>query len=129
MKTNADLLTLVQYLNANVGEGKTKAQKKLVRIGERIQGNLDDFNEKKEELRLDNASVDKDGNLVLNEKGEYNFNKDGLKKLNQQLKDLLLSEIDFEPISVINPEGLEGFQFLQGWVSGVKFNKVEEIEL
>lgn len=47
MKTNADLLTLVQYLNANVGEGKTKAQKKLVRIGERIQGNLDDFNEKK----------------------------------------------------------------------------------
>jgi len=129
MKTNAQLLTLVQFLNASVGEGKTKGQKKLVKIGERIQPLLDEFNEKKEELRLDNASVDKDGNLLLNEKGEYNFNKEGVKKLNQQLKDLLLSEIDFTPIQVINPEGLSDYPFLAGWVSGIEFKKVEEIEL
>jgi len=130
MKTNAQLMTLVQYLNASVGEGKTKGQKKLIKIGERIQGLLDDFNDKKEELRLDNASVDKDGNLILNEKGEYSFGKEGVKKLNQQLKELLLSEIDFTPIAVINPEGLDIYPFLEGWVSGVKFNKVEEeIEL
>lgn len=129
MKTNAQLLTLVQFLNASVGEGKTKGQKKLVKIGERIQPLLDEFNEKKEELRLDNASVDKDGNLLLNEKGEYNFNKEGVKKLNQQLKDLLLSEIDFHPIQVINPEGLSDYPFLEGWVSGIEFKKVEEIEL
>jgi len=129
MKTNAQLLTLVQFLNASVGEGKTKGQKKLVKIGERIQPLLDEFNEKKEELRLDNASVDKDGNLLLNEKGEYNFNKEGVKKLNQQLKDLLLSEIDFTPIQVINPEGLSDYPFLSGWVSGIEFKKVEEIEL
>lgn len=129
MKTNAQLLTLVQFLNASVGEGKTKGQKKLVKIGERIQPLLDEFNEKKEELRLDNASVDKDGNLLLNEKGEYNFNKEGVKKLNQQLKDLLLSEIDFTPIQVINPEGLSDYPFLEGWVSGIEFKKVEEIEL
>jgi len=131
MKTNAELLTLVQFLNANVGEGKTKGQKKLIKIGERIQKQLDDFNEKKEELRLDNASVDKDGNLLLNEKNEYNFNKEGVKKLNSQLKDLLLSEISFEPIPVINPEGLEQYGFLNGWVSGVEFIKtgIKEEEL
>lgn len=129
MKTNADLLTLVQFLNASVGEGKTKGQKKLIKIGERIQKHLDEFNEKKEELRLDNASVDKDGNLLLNEKGEYNFNKEGVKKLNSQLKDLLLSEISFEPIHVINPEGLDSYPFLNGWVKGVEFKQVEEIEL
>jgi hypothetical protein len=129
MKTNADLMTLVQLLNANVGEGKTKGQKKLIKIGERIQKHLDEFNEKKEELRLDNASVDKDGNLLLNEKGEYSFSKEGVKKLNQQLKELLLSEINFEPIVVINPEGLDTYSFLNGWVKGVEFKKVEEIEL
>jgi hypothetical protein len=129
MKTNADLLTLVQFLNANVGEAKTKGQKKLVKIGERIQKHLDEFNEKKEELRLDNASVDKDGNLITNEKGEYSFNKEGVKKLNQQIKDLLLTSIDFTPIPVINPEGLEAYSFLNGWISGVEFKKQEEIEL
>lgn len=126
MKTNAQLMTLVQYLNASVGEGKTKGQKKLIKIGERLQSQIDEFNERKEELRLDNASVDKDGNLILNEKGEYSFSKEGVKKLNQQLKELLLSEIDFTPIPVINPEGLDIYPFLEGWVSGVKFNKVEE---
>jgi hypothetical protein len=129
MKTNADLMTLVQLLNANVGEGKTKGQKKLIKIGERIQKHLDEFNEKKEELRLDNASVDKDGNLLLNEKGEYSFSKEGVKKLNSQLKDLLLTEINFEPIQVINPEGLDLYSFLNGWVKGVEFKQVEEIEL
>lgn len=129
MKTNAELMTLVQFLNANVGEAKTKGQKKLIKIGERIQKQLDEFNEKKEELRLDNASVDKDGNLLLNEKGEYSFSKEGVKKLNQQLKELLLSEINFEPIVVINPEGLDAYSFLNGWVKGVEFKKVEEIEL
>jgi len=78
---------------------------------------------------LDAASVDKDGNLITNEKGEYSFNKEGVKKLNQQIKDLLLTSLDFTPIPVINPEGLELYSFLDGWVSGVEFKKVEEIEL
>jgi hypothetical protein len=129
MKTNAELMALVQFLNANVGEGKTKGQKKLIKIGERIQKHLDEFNEKKEELRLDNASVDKDGNLLLNEKGEYSFSKDGVKKLNSQLKDLLLTKINFDPIEVINPEGLDIYPFLNGWIKGVEFKQVEEIEL
>lgn len=129
MKSNANLLMLVQALNANIGEGKTKAQQKLMKIGQRIQPILDEFNEKKEELRLDNASVDKDGNIILNEKGEYNFSKEGVKQLNAQLKELLMQEISFEPIKVVNPEGLEYYSFLEGWVDGVKFVKSDEIEL
>ena len=46
MKTNADLLNLIQLLNANVGEAKTKGQKKLVKIGERLKPFIDDFNDK-----------------------------------------------------------------------------------
>lgn len=129
MKTNADLLNLIQLLNANVGEAKTKGQKKLVKIGERLKPFIEDFNDKREEIRLDAASVDKDGNLLQNEKGEYSFNKEGVKKLNQQIKDLLITELSFTPIAVINPEGLENFTFLDGWVSGIEYKKQEEIEL
>jgi hypothetical protein len=72
--------------------------------------------------------VDKDGNLILNEKGSYSFSKDGLKKLNQQSKDLNLSSFDFDPIVVNNPEGLDIYPFLNGWVTGVKFKDIETID-
>lgn len=127
-KSYADLFLLVAHLNNNVKDAKTKGQKKLVKIAEKVKAKLDEYNEKAEDLRLDNASVDKDGNLILNEKGGYNFTKDGLKKLNQQSKELNLSSFKYEPIIVSAPEGLEGFNFLEGWVSGVTFTKIDKIE-
>ena len=127
-KSYAELFTLVHFLNANAKDGKTKGQKKLVLIAKKVQVKLDEYNEKAEELRLDAASVDKDGNLILNEKGSYSFSKDGLKKLNQQSKDLNLSSFDFDPIVVNNPEGLDIYPFLDGWVTGVKFKDLEIID-
>jgi hypothetical protein len=127
-KSYADLFTLVYNLNTNAKDGKTKGQKKLVLIAKKVQIHLDQYNEKAEELRLDAASVDKDGNLILNEKGSYSFSKDGLKKLNQQSKDLNLSLFDFDPIVVNNPEGLEIYPFLGDWVTGVKFKDIETID-
>jgi len=129
MKKYSDLLRLVQILNAVGQQANTKAQKKLAKIGELIQEHLDDFNDKKDEIRLDAAAVDKDGNIIQNEKGDYSFNKEGVKKLNQAMKELLDSEISFTPIQVSFPEGLEDYTFLEGWVKGVKFNKVEQEEI
>jgi hypothetical protein len=41
-----------------------------------------------------------------------------------------LTEVDFELIQVINPEGLEEFGFLKDWIEGVEFTNIEEeIEL
>ena len=95
-----------------------------------IMGKIDDFNDKREEIRLDAASVDKDGNLILNEKGGYQFTKEGAKKLAQQSKELNLSSFDFEPIKVLNPEGLEIYDFLSGWVDGVEFKlNIDDVEL
>jgi len=129
MKKYSDLLRLVQILNAVGQQANTKAQKKLAKIGELIQEHLDDFNDKKDEIRLEACSVDKDGNIIQNEKGDYSFNKEGVKKLNQAMKELLDSEIIFTPIQVSFPEGLEDYTFLEGWVKGVKFNKVEQEEI
>jgi hypothetical protein len=129
MKKYSDLLRLVQILNAVGQQANTKAQKKLAKIGELIQEHLDDFNDKKDDIRLESCSVDKDGNIIQNEKGDYSFNKEGVKKLNQAMKELLDSEISFIPIQVSFPEGLEDYTFLEGWVKGVKFNKVEQEEI
>jgi len=45
------------------------------------------------------------------------------------MKVLLDSELAFTPIQVSFPEGLEDYTFLEGWVKGVKFNKVEQEEI
>ena len=127
-KSYAELFVLVHFLNGNTKDGKTKGQKKLVLISKKVQVFLDEYNEKAEDLRLDAASVDKDGNLILNEKGSYSFSKDGLKKLNEKSKDLNLSSFDFDPIVVNNPEGLDIYPFLDGWVTGVNFKDLEIID-
>jgi hypothetical protein len=129
MKKYSDLLRLVQILNAIGKDSNTKAHKKLAKIGELIQVYIDDFNEKKDEIRLDAAAVDKDGFIIENENGDYSFNKEGVKKLNKAMKELLDSELVFTPIQVSFPEGLEDYTFLEGWVKGVKFNIVEQEQI
>lgn len=130
MKKYSDLLNLVQILNAfSQQEESTKGLMKLRKIGELIKPHLDKFNELKDEARLDAASVDANGNVITNEKGDYSFNKEGVKKLNQEIKNLLDTEIGFTPIQVSYPEGLENYLFLEGWVKGVNFNKVEQEEI
>jgi hypothetical protein len=126
---NKDLLQLVANLNAVIGSQETKVQKKLFKIQEKISKYLDEYNKQVEELRLDNASVDEKGILILNEKSDYKFSKEGIKKLTKDIEALNDKEFDFQIINVVNPIGLNDFTFLQDWVTGVEFNKQEEEEL
>jgi len=129
-KKYAEIIVLSRVLSHFAGDQKTKAQKKLAKINEKLKPYLDKYEEHAEEYRLDNASVDKDGNLILKENGGYSYTKDGLKKLTEKSKALNLTEVDFELIQVINPEGLEEFGFLKDWIEGVEFTNIEEeIEL
>ena len=126
----AEIIVLSRILSHFAGDQKTKAQKKLAKINEKLKPYLDKYEEQAEEYRLDNASVDKDGNLVLKENGGYSYTKDGLKKLTEKSKELNLTEVDFIAIQIVNPDGLEEFGFLNGWVEGVEFTNLdEEIEL
>lgn len=121
-----DLHVVLSSIQAVVGNQETKGQKKLVKIFERLKPVIDEYNEKSNELRLDNASVDEQGILLLNEKGGYKYSKEGLKTLTKQLQDLDNQEIKFEAITVVNPGGLEVYPFLKGWVTGVEFVSTEE---
>ena len=123
------LNTLVASINAVIGSQETKTAKKLVKIYEKVKTHHEDYQAKVEELRLDNAQVDDKDCLLLNDKGEYRFTKEGIKKLTEQVKELGEKEFEFKPIEVINTQGLENFTFLEDWTTGITFIKEEEEEL
>ena len=128
MKYN-QLQTLVASINAVIGSQETKTQKKLFRLYEKVKTHHEDYQAKVEELRLDNASTKENDILILNEKGEYSFTKEAIKKLTEQVKELSNKEFDFTPIPVVNPIGLQYFTFLEDWTTGIEFIKEIEEEL
>ena len=123
------LNTLVASINAVIGSQETKTAKKLFKIYEKVKTHHEDYQAKVEELRLDNAQVDGNDCLILDEKGGYKFTKECIKRLTEQVKELNERTFDFTPIPVVNPQGLEHFTFLEDWTTGITFVKEEEEEL
>jgi hypothetical protein len=123
------LLQLVNNLNAVIGSQETKTQKKLFQIYNKVKQHHEDYQAEVEILRLDNAQTDDKDCLLLDEKGNYKFSKEGIKKLTKDIDALNDKEFDFQIINVVNPNGLENFTFLEDWTTGIEFNKQEEEEL
>jgi len=123
------LLQLVGNLNAVIGGTETKTQKKLVQIYNKVKPYHEAYNTEVESLRLDAAQTDDKDCLLLDDKGNYKFSKDGIKKLTKDIDALNDKEFDFVIINVVNPQGLEDFTFLEDWTTGIEFNKQEEEEL
>lgn len=127
-KKYKDLNVLVASINAVIGGQETKIQKKLFKIYEKFKNHHESYSAQRDELRLDNAATDDKGILLTDEKGEYKFNKDGVKKLTKDIEALNEKEFEFSPIEVINTNGLEGFYFLENWTTGITFNEKEAEE-
>ena len=123
------LNSLIANINAVIGNQETKIQKKLFRLYEKVKSHHESYQAQVEELRLDNASTDDKDILLLDEKGGYKFTKESIKKLTAQVKELGEKEFEFTPINVVNPQGLEDFNFLEDWTTGITFVKEEEEEL
>ena len=126
---NKHLLQLVNNINAVIGSSETKTQKKLVKIFEKVKKHHEDYQAEVEILRLDNAQTDDKDCLLLDEKGNYKFSKEGIKKLTKDIEALNDKEFDFQIINVVNQDGLQDFTFLPDWTTGIEFNKQEEEEL
>ena len=123
------LLQLVSSLNQVIGSQDTKTQKKLFKIYEKVKKHHEEYQSEVEILRLDNAQTDDKDCLLLDEKGNYKFSKEGIKKLTKDIEALNDKEFDFQIINVVNPANLEDFTFLEDWTTGIEFNKQEEEEL
>jgi hypothetical protein len=126
MKTYKDLTNLIADLNSVIGTQETKTQKKLFKLYERVKSHHEAYQSEIETLRLDNAATDDKGILLMDDKGGYQFTKEGVKKLRLDIENLNAKEIEFKVIEVINPEGLESFDFLEGWTKGITFIKEED---
>ena len=124
-KTNADLLDLVRNLNITTAEKGSKREAKLKKIAEKIKPLFEDYNEKREDIRLDHAYTESNGVLELNEKGEYKFTKDGIKAMAKDMKKLLDDTFEFYQFT-FSKEGIEDFKFLAGWVEGIEAEQVVE---
>ena len=123
------LLQLVNNINAVIGSSETKTQKKLVKIFEKVKKHHEDYQAEVEILRLDAAMTDEKDCLLLDDKGNYRYSKEGIKKLTKDIEALNDKEFDFQIINVVNQEGLQDFTFLEDWTTGIEFNKQEEEEL
>ena len=124
-----ELNNLMKTIQNTIGSQETKVQKKLVKIFEKMKPYYTVYQDLVEDHRLDNAQVDEKGTLILNDKGDYNFTKEGLKALGIKLKEVDAKTFDFTPIPVVNPQGLEKLTFLKGWLSGVEFEEEADEEL
>jgi hypothetical protein len=127
-KKYKDLNILVSSINSVIGGQETKVQKKLFKLYEKVKPFHEDYNKQRDELRLDNAATDERGVLIMDDKGDYKFNKEGVKKLTKDIEALNEKEFDFKPIEVINTNGLEAFHFLENWTTGITFDEKEAEE-
>jgi ElaB/YqjD/DUF883 family membrane-anchored ribosome-binding protein len=127
-KTNAELLELVKALNITPAEKGSKAEAKLKKIAEKIKPLFEQYHDKREDIRLDNAHTESNGVLDLNEKGEYKFTKDGIKAMAKDMKALLDDTFEFYQFT-FSSEGIENFKFLAGWVESIEAEQsAEEVE-
>lgn len=124
-KTNAELLELVRFLNSTPTEKGSKAEAKIKKIAEKIKPLFEDYNEKREDIRLDHAYAESNGVLILNEKGEYQFTKEGIKGMAKDMKKLLDETFEFYQFT-FSSEGIENFKFLAGWVESIEADQAVE---
>jgi hypothetical protein len=125
IKTNQELLDLIRNLNMTPTVKGSKKEIKLKKIFEKIKKLLEEYNEKRDDIRLDHAYAGSNGVLELTEKGEYKFTKEGVKAMNKDLK--ALSEKTFEFYQfVFSTEEIEDLHFLHGWVEGIEPEELNE---
>ena len=125
----AQLNQAIQNISVVIGQQETKVQKKLFKIFEKLKPYQEQYQTEVEILRLDHAQEDEKGAVILDDKGQYKFTKEGIKKLTSDINALNEQEFTFDKINVVNPEGLSEFFWLKDFLNGVEFVQVEDEEL
>jgi hypothetical protein len=115
MKSNYELISLIQVINGLNIEKGTKKELKIKKILDYLKPFIDDYNDKYENIRLEYAHTDSNGLLELNEKGDYRYTKDSLREMSKEMKDLMNSTFNFQLID-IGKDGIEDLVFLEDWI-------------
>ena len=98
-KTYLELFELNQFAGSwlKKNEGESKMSYAIKKIGKRLKTIFEYYNEKINEIGINNCSVDDKQNIIKDEKGELVFTKENLIKKNKESKALLSTEVEIEP--------------------------------
>lgn len=75
----------------------TKLGYALTKMDARLQKIQQKYNNRRVDIQIDNCATDEKGLILKDERGEYRFDKAGLKKCNEELQTLFESEVEIEP--------------------------------
>jgi len=122
-----ELVNVMNAILVNLGNQETIGQKKLFKIYEKLKVYLDEYKEKLEEIKLNHASVDEKNLLIKDDKGEYKYTKEDMKKMINNFNVVAAEDFDYQKINIVNIKGLEEYNFLDGWVTGIEFKSDVEL--
>ena len=122
VRKNSELLDLVRFLNSTPVDKGSRTEVKFKKIADKIKPAFDSYNEKREEIRVDNAYADSNGILDMNEKGDYKFTKSAIKNMAKEMKLLLDETFEFYELT-FSTDGISDFKNLSGWVAGIEPEK------
>lgn len=109
------------YLIVNK-DAKTKLSVSIENIFKQLKPIFEDYNEKVDELRLNNCATSKEtGILIFDERGSYTFKPEDYKKLKNEIKKLQLQEVELH--ARITPEN----DTLKGTLSELQLEVFSEI--
>lgn len=95
--TNNDFINAIanaeRFVNENSKSKFTYALEKFVQKNKQLRSK---YQESIEDLRIEHASVDDKGNLVINERGDYSFTKEQYKELTKKVREFNQKEIECE---------------------------------
>lgn len=79
------------------GTKRSKLHYAIDKMIKRTDKPFNDYVDKEQEIRVELAEVDKDGMLIVDEKGNYRYKKEGAKQLQSRLRELGRTEVEIEP--------------------------------
>lgn len=131
-KTNKEVIVFTNTANAIIksDELKTKPFEKLKyalkKVTKSLKPIIEDYQDDLEDLRIDYCSVDADGNIINDEKGNYKFSKENTKKLKKAGKELFEKEVEIKPHFVEIPKDVP--EELVEVFSGFVFEPKQQLE-
>lgn len=98
-KTNMEIINFINFARDYMKEHEkpTKFRYALERMEKRALKVHETYAEGIAEANIENAATDKDGAILTDEKGNFRYTKDGIRKRNQEHRALLEKAVEIEP--------------------------------